>query len=87
MNVMSLGTAGQWSTFLDVPESGLDEAMTALQRIAIDTSVDVQRLARRVRGAPNEELHVQASQLSTGMGLIVMEIGVTRRAVFREVGR
>ncbi|GAA2500577.1 hypothetical protein [Terrabacter carboxydivorans] len=87
MSEKSLGTADEWSTFLDVPESELDRALTALQRIAIDMSVDLQRFARRIMTAPNEELHAQANQLSSAMGLVVMEIGMTRRSVIREVSR
>jgi hypothetical protein len=87
MSAKTMGTVPDWTAFLDVRAAELDEAMRALQRGAIDTSVDLQRFARRIRGAPNEELQVQASQLSSAMGLVVMEIGVTRRSLIREVAR
>lgn len=87
MSERSLGTASEWSTFLDVPESELDQALTALQRLAIDMSADLQRFARRIMAAPNDELHAQAGQLSSALGLVVMEIGVTRRSLIREVNR
>lgn len=85
MSLRSLGTAGEWSTFLDVPESELDGAMSALQRAAIDTLADFTRFARRVKEAPNEELQALCRRLSGAMGLVVVEIGVTRRALLREV--
>lgn len=87
MNLTSLGTAREWSAFLEVSESELEGAMRALQRNAIDISVDLQRFARRITAAPNEALQVQAGQLSNAMGHVVMEIGVTRRSLFREVNR
>lgn len=87
MSSTNLGTVAEWTAFLEVSAPELDEAMRALQRGAMDISADLQRLARRIQKAPNDELHVQAVHLSNAVGLIVMEIGVTRRALIREVGR
>lgn len=87
MTVRDLGTAPEWSSFLDVSNSALEEAMTALQRDAIDAAADYARFARRVRGAPNEELQDVCRRLSDAMSFMVMEIGVTRRALLREVRR
>lgn len=87
MSAKAMGTVSDWTAFLDVHAPELDEAMRSLQRLAIDTGADLQRLARRLNGAPNEELHVQGRQLSGAMGLVVMEIGVTRRSLVREVNR
>lgn len=87
MSTKAMGTVAEWTAFLDVSAPELDEAIRALQRNASDISADLQRLARRIHGAPNEELDLQARHLSSVVGLIVMEIGVTRRALVREVGR
>lgn len=87
MSAKPLGTVSDWTAFLGVRPAELDETMTALQRAAIDTSLELQHFLRRIRGAPNEEMHLQGRQLSSVMGLVVMEIGVTRRSLFREVNR
>lgn len=87
MTASGLGTAPEWSTFLDVSNSALEEAMSALQRDAIDAAADYARFARRVKDAPNEGLQDVCRRLSEAMSLMVVEIGVTRRALVREVGR
>lgn len=87
MTVRTVGTAPEWSSFLVVSDSALEEAMSALQRDAIDAAADYARFARRLRGAPNEELQDVCRRLSDAMSFIAMEIGVTRRALVREVRR
>lgn len=87
MTARGLGTAPEWRTFLDVSNSALEEAMSALQRDAIDAAADYARFARRVKDAPNEGLQDVCRRLSEAMSLMVVEIGVTRRALVREVGR
>ncbi|MGO4600367.1 hypothetical protein AB4030_00340 [Terrabacter sp. 2YAF2] len=87
MTVRGLGAAPEWSAFLDVSNSALQEAMSALQRDAIDAAADYARFARRVKDAPNEELQDVCRRIFDAMSLVVVEIGVTRRALVREVRR
>ncbi|WP_442277177.1 hypothetical protein [Terrabacter sp. 2YAF2] len=61
--------------------------MSALQRDAIDAAADYARFARRVKDAPNEELQDVCRRIFDAMSLVVVEIGVTRRALVREVRR
>src|SRR6478672_6317442 len=67
MTVRALGTAPEWSNFLDVSNSALEEAMSALQRDAIDAAAEYARFARRVKDAPNGELQDMCRRVSAAM--------------------